>query len=240
MNFIKNLKIISMLRLLVIIPAAFLVAVLLFNAAERYRLLDDAKTVQKLAEVAGLAAEIAHQGQIERGMTAGFLGSEGRQFRDRLPGQRQQTDAAIAGLQAFIDQSAILERRQGLAGRFQEALQEIQRIASIRQQVDSFDIAAADAIAFYTGAIHRFLTIIPQIAVNSPDKEIMQALTAYYNFVEAKERMGITRAVLSNTFARDNFGENMFQRYAELLSAREVFLGNFLAFADVESRAFSR
>ncbi len=240
MNFIKNLKIISMLRLLVIIPAAFLVAVLLFNAAERYRLLDEARTVRKLAEAAGLAAEIAHQGQLERGMTAGFLGSGGRQFKDRMPGQRRQTDTAIADLRAFMDQSATLEQHPELVRGFEGALLEIEAIAAIRKQVDNFDIAAADVIAFYTGAIHRFLTIIPQIAVNSPDKEIMRALTAYYNFVEAKERMGITRAVLSNTFAQDYFGENMFKRYAELLSARKVFLDNFLAFADGESRAFYR
>ena len=240
MDFIKNLKIVSMLRLLVIIPVTFLVALLLFNAAERYSLLDEAKTVQELAEVAGLAAEIAHQGQLERGMTAGFLGSEGRQFSDRLPGQRQQTDAAIADLRAFIDQSATLERQRELAGRFQEALREIERIATIRQRVDNFGIAAADAIAFYTGAIHQFLSTIPQIATNSPDEEIMRSLTAYYNFVEAKERMGIIRAMLSNTFAQDYFGENMFKHYAELLAAREVFLGNFLAFADAENRAFYR
>ncbi|MFH7319322.1 nitrate- and nitrite sensing domain-containing protein [Desulfurivibrio sp. D14AmB] len=229
-----------MLQLLVFIPVAFLVAVLLVNGLDRYRLLDQAGTVRELALVAGLTAEVAHQGQLERGMTAGFLGSRGGQFADRLPGQRSATDRAIKELQEFVAGSATLRRESSreLGNKLRGALGGIERIGVIRQQVDGFNIAGPEAIAFYTAAINEFLTTIPMIAGNSPNQEIMRALTAYYNFVEAKERMGITRAVLSNTFAQDRFGENMFRRFAELLSARQVFLGNFAAFADQPSLNF--
>ena len=238
MEFIKNLKIISMLRLLVVIPVSFLVALLLFNGLERYRLLNQAETVLELAEVASLAAEIAHQAQLERGMTAGFLGSGGQQFGNRLAGQRGETDQAISRLRNYAGGSATLRQDRELSGKIQGALGNVERIGSMRQQVDNLGIAGPEAIAFYTGAISEFLTAIPLIAGSSPDQEIMRALTAYYNFVEAKERMGVTRAVLSNVFAQDRFPENMFKRFAELLSAREVFLNNFQAFAVPQARDY--
>ena len=238
MGFIRNLKIKSMLQLLVFIPVAFLVGVLIFNGLERYRLLNQAETVRELAVVAGLAAEVAHQAQLERGMTAGFLGSRGALFGGRLPEQRGASDRAIKELRDFISSSATVRGDSALNNKLNGALGAIERIGGIRQQVDGFAIAGPQAIAFYTGAINEFLTAIPMIAGTSPNQEIMRALTAYYNFVEAKERMGVTRAVLSNVFAQDRFPENMFRRFAELLSARQLFLNNFMAFATNDAISF--
>ncbi|MDF1615361.1 methyl-accepting chemotaxis protein [Desulfurivibrio dismutans] len=240
MNFFKKLRIITMMQLLVFVPVTFLVGVLLYNGLERYRLYNQAKELQELAVVATMATEIAHQAQLERGMTAGFIGSQGRQFGTRLSGQRAATDRDIQALRQFMADSAIVRNDQEINNRLRQGMANLERLDEIRRRADSLAIPGPEAIAFYSAAIEGFLGAIPLIAGASPDQEIMRVLTAYYNFVEAKERMGITRAVLSNVFAQDRFAEGMFQRYAELLSARQVFLNNFQAFADEQSRRFYR
>ena len=232
MEFVKNLKVKTMMQMLVVVPVFFLVAVLVLNGLERYRLLIQSEAVSELARVAELATEIAHQAQLERGMTAGFLGSKGEKFGDLLPGQRNATDGAVRVLRAFMAESSSLRKEKEVNGKLQSALSTIEGAGSVRKQVDALGVSGAEVIPFYTGAIGQFLSVIPMIAGVSPDQEVMRALVAYYNFVEAKERMGITRAVLSNVFALDRFPDGMFQRFAELLSARRVFLDNFQAFAD--------
>jgi len=238
MNFIKHLAIKSMLRLLVCLPLLFLVAMLISTSAERYTNLRQASALKELAAIAALNTEIAHEAQKERGMTAGFLGSKGQKFADRLPAQCAETDKRITALKDFLIHSKADKADPALSEKLQSTLAEIGKITAIRQQTDAQSITSPEAIAFYTGVIHDFLITIPMIARTSPDQAIMKALTAYYNFVEAKERMGIERAVLSNTFANDSFAPGMYRKYVEIISAQKVFLDNFQAFAEASAKDF--
>ena len=93
MSFFHTLAIKNQMRLLVSIPVFFLAVILVANGVERYQTIAQATMVKELAAMAGLITEIAHEAQKERGMTAGFLGSQGKKFGDRLPAQREETDA---------------------------------------------------------------------------------------------------------------------------------------------------
>jgi len=240
MSFLKQLTIKNQMKLLVAVPILFLIALLLSNGMERYATMRQATALKELAAMAGLITEVAHEAQKERGMTAGYLGSGGTTFRQRLADQRQATDRRHAELAAFLDRTTVVKASPALSAGLDEALAEIGKIRSMRQRIDNLAIPAPEAIAFYTGMIRRFLTMIPLIAHSSPDQKVMKGLIAYYNFVEAKERMGIERAVLSNTFARDSFGPGMYKRYVELLEGQRLYLANFLAFSREQATAFYR
>jgi methyl-accepting chemotaxis protein len=231
MNFVKQLAIKNQMRLLVSIPVFFLAVILVANGMERYRTITEATAVKELAVMAGLITEIAHEAQKERGMTAGFLGSKGQKFGDRLPAQRGETDTRITALKEYLQHSAADKNDAALAKNLGEALAEADKISSIRQQADTLAIAGPEAIAFYTGAIEKLLGTIPQIARTTPDAGTMRALTAYYSFVEAKERMGQERAVLNNTFANDRFAPGMRRKFVQILAEQSSFLKNFLVFS---------
>ncbi|OGQ88756.1 MAG: chemotaxis protein [Deltaproteobacteria bacterium RIFOXYD12_FULL_56_24] len=232
MNFIKRLAIKNQMRLLVSIPVFFLAVLLVTNGAERYRTITQATKVKELAVMAGLITEIAHEAQKERGMTAGFLGSQGKTFGDRLPDQRRETEARLTALKESLGHASADKTDGELVHKLAEALAEAEKISAIRQQVDTLTIAAPEAISFYTKVIHQFLGTIPLIARSTPDAGTMRALTAYYNFVEAKERMGIERAVLNNTFANDRFALGMNKKFLQILAEQSSFLNNFLAFSN--------
>ncbi|MHB1378125.1 MAG: methyl-accepting chemotaxis protein [Desulfurivibrionaceae bacterium] len=238
MNFIHTLAIKNQMRLLVSIPVFFLAVILIANGVERYQTIAQATMVKELAAMAGLITEIAHEAQKERGMTAGFLGSQGQKFGDRLPAQREETDKRIAALKDFLDHSKADKTDPALTQELRNALSGFGAISAIRQQADSLTLAAPEAIAFYTGAIGRFLGTIPLIARTTPNAGTMRALTAYYNFVEAKERMGIERAVLNNTFANDRFAPGMRRKFVQNLSEQSSFLNNFKLFSEQQGAAF--
>jgi methyl-accepting chemotaxis protein len=240
MELFKEIAIKGKLRILIGLPVLFLIGVLITTGSARYATLRQAASLQELTVIAGLTTELAHEAQKERGMTSGFLGSKGTKFSDRLPGQRAETDKRLTALTAFLAQSRAVKIDTVLAARMQEAVAGIGKIGAVRQQADALAIPAPEAIAFYTGVIHEFLATIPMIAKTSPDQGIMKALIAYYNFVECKERVGMERAVLSNTFAKDGFAPGMYQKFVEILSAQQVFLDNFHSFAEVEASAYTK
>ncbi|MGV1100824.1 methyl-accepting chemotaxis protein [Thiovibrio sp. JS02] len=232
MSFLKRFSIKSQMRILVSVPVFFLVGILISNGVERYGTLKEATALQELAAIAGMITELAHEAQKERGMTAGFLGSQGNKFADRLPAQRKETDQRRAVLKEYLADSTADKGDAGFASALQKALLGLDELAPLREKVDSQSIGGPEAVAVYSGAIEKALAVIPQIARISTDAGLMKSLVAYYNFVEAKERMGIERAVLSNTFAKDAFAPGMRRKFVQLLSEQASLLNNFFIFAD--------
>ena len=139
MNFVKNLTIKSMLRLLVCLPLLFLVVILLSTSAERYTNLRQAVVLKELAAIAAMSTEIAHEAQKERGMTAGFLGSKGQKFSDRLPTQRGETDQRLTALKDFLVHSKADKADSALSEKLQGALAGIGKIAAITANVASIN-----------------------------------------------------------------------------------------------------
>ena len=67
---------------------------------ERSAALKEYDRLHELTKLAQRAGDAIHQLQLERGMTAGFLGSEGATFGNRLRQQRPSTDAAASARRA--------------------------------------------------------------------------------------------------------------------------------------------
>jgi hypothetical protein len=61
---------------------------------------------------------------------------------------------------------------------------------------------------------------------------------AYYNFIQGKERAGIERAVLSNTFSANKFNDGMLVNFIKLVSEQNTYMSSFTAFANNENKSF--
>src|SRR3989338_5767219 len=88
----SHLKVRTKLVLIVIVPLLGLLYFSISNIIERAAV---SREMDKLESLVGLSVKIgglAHELQKERGMTAGFLGSNGVKFANELPAQRGETD----------------------------------------------------------------------------------------------------------------------------------------------------
>ncbi|WP_346392292.1 methyl-accepting chemotaxis protein [Sulfurimonas sp. NWX79] len=63
-------------------------------------------------------------------------------------------------------------------------------------------------------------------------------MVAYYDFLMAKERAGIERAVLSNTFARNKFLPGMKEKFVKLITEQASFTQAFRAVADTKTKNY--
>ena len=114
----------------------------------------------------------------------------------------------------------------------------LSNLESIRKRVDTFTISAAEQVDFYTLLNKHLLDIVTSSSMLSNNPETIKQLNAYANFLKAKERTGIERAVLSNTFAADAFAPNMFVKLITLVSEQASYLDAFLGTASPASIAF--
>jgi len=158
-------------------------------------------------------------------MTAGFLGSKGTKFADKLKKQRAETNQKRKKQEQFWNENnfTLAEITQLNS----TITQSLEKIASIRQQVDSQSISIGKAIGYYTQLNKKLLSVASLNASLSSDALITKETIAYYNFLQGKERAGIERAVLSNTFAKDAFGTGMYAKFITLMSEQNVYFDNF-------------
>jgi methyl-accepting chemotaxis protein len=192
--------------------------------------------IAPLTELSVVYSELVHELQKERGMTAGFIGSKGTKFGKKLQNQRQNTDQKLRKKEGFwADNDFSINEITQLNSTINQSLD---KLASIRQQIDSQSISASKAITYYTQLNKKLLSVAIINASISSDASITNETIAYYNFLQGKERAGVERAVLSNTFAKNNFGQGMYAKFITLVSEQHIYFDNFNQFSDEQAQKF--
>ncbi|WP_440874530.1 methyl-accepting chemotaxis protein [Thalassotalea sp. PLHSN55] len=194
------------------------------------------KALSQQIKLSGVYSNLVHELQKERGMTAGYLGSKGTKFSDKLKGQRKLTlERAAKRTQFWQDNPFENKQIQNLHNKINQKLAQLE---SIRSRVDNQTISLKEALGYYTNTNADLLSLSTIISKYSTNATLSQAIGAYYSFIQGKERAGIERAVLSNTFAKDAFGSGMFVKAVTLASEQHTYFNQFNAFASNENTQF--
>jgi len=183
--------------------------------------------LKKSIKIAIALSELLHETQKERGITAGFLGSKGEKFKDKLPSQRIKTDQKLAKLKDLIATIGLSVCNPKSKKSLKTVLNRLEELKQIRAQVDNLTIKTADAISFYTNMNSIFLDTISNISQIATTPDEARNLLAWYNFMMAKERGGIERAVMANSFARNKFLPGMKEKFTSLVTEQDGYLNSF-------------
>ena len=89
MSVISQMGLRAKLMLLVVPPLLALLVTDLWLLNESHNRINGLKTVQTLVTLTQLNSELAHELQKERGMSAGYLGSNGKSFSQAIVKQRR-------------------------------------------------------------------------------------------------------------------------------------------------------
>ncbi len=182
-------------------------------------------SLNQLTRLSVVYSELVHELQTERGMTAGFIGSQGTKFVSELRAQRTSADNRRNQRTEYW-QSAEIDLPQ-ISRLNTEISQSLNQITSIRNRVDSQSIPLSEALGYYTKLNAKLLSVSALIAELSSDATITTETIAYYNFLQGKERAGIERAVLNNTFSKNEFGPGMLVKFISLVTEQNTYFSNF-------------
>ncbi|KJR40703.1 methyl-accepting chemotaxis sensory transducer [Candidatus Magnetoovum chiemensis] len=238
MKFIGNLRFRNKLLLMLLVPLVGLLYFSIYVILDKDRLLNEINKVQPLSNLAVNISSLVHETQKERGNTAGFIGSKGEKFSSELTAQRDETNKKIQQLKDFLNSFNADNYKGEFKAKLNKAVSSLDKIKGIRDSVSAFQISAKDAIAYYTDMNAEFLDTISSITTLSDNAEISTLASAYVNFLQGKERAGIERAVLSNTFALNSFAPGMFVKFSSIVTAQDVYLKVFLSLATDEQKRF--
>ena len=191
------------------------------------------KNLKKQVSITIAASNLIHETQKERGATAGYIGSKGKKFVSKLPAQRELTDKKYQILLTVLKSNKqYLSKSSKMI--LDQALNHFKSLESIRSKVSSLSISTKDAITYYTSFHTQILSTVGNITKSTTNKHEADDLNAFYNFIMSKERAGIERAVLSNSFARNKFLPGMKDKFIKLITEQDSFIKSFKISANVK------
>jgi CheY-like chemotaxis protein/signal transduction histidine kinase/HAMP domain-containing protein len=199
----KNLNIrakLSVLILLMLLPLIYFV----FTSVTQ-----EANEVSKLKQVHNRLLEtdrlsvLINDIQRERALSQMFVSSAGINFSRRLQTQRKRTDNSINELIQYYNQ-----QDTGLGD-----LNILNQLDIHRKEVDLLKGGSARYDAFFLSVIDKVVSRIEISNAYIEDPQIRRQLLGYINLINAKQRLGQLRTLLSGVLSRNRISN---EEYAEL------------------------
>ena len=190
---------------LISIPAIVFAGILLSTlVGEKLSSIDQMERLRHQLLLTQLFDDVAHQHAVERGLTAGFLGSGGTAGKDKLAQQRNNADAARQALQTELDAHPL--ESEAMRENYRELSEHLKQKASVRQGVDRL-IPNNPAFVYYSALNSFALDSIELIENQLTDSSISDAFFTYRNILLMKERAGQIRGKLNGAVKRNQLSE---------------------------------
>lgn len=222
MGFISKLSITRRILILILVP---LTGLSLVSADELHNIWNKKAASDDIVQAIQLApaiSELVHQLQVERGQSAGFIGSKKKNFASEIPGSRIQTDKA---LKVFKEKLPYSEKNLTYY-HFQKPLKyiksELTKLEAKRQAVDNLSLSVKEMAGFYTPLIDNLLTLIETFEEATNDADIIRELIIYTSFLRAKEYAGLERAMGAAGFGAGTFNQVVYKRYVGYVANQKV------------------
>jgi methyl-accepting chemotaxis protein len=209
------------LSLLTLIPVVVLLIFIAADVTRAYHALDQANETISDVNLVSATSQLVHELQKERGMSAGFIGSNGVKFVSKIKNQRAMTDREVQNLKNFmVDTNYHQETNEAI----QQLFSNLGQLKTIRKQVDSLTITLPKVLGYYTSNNLLILDLNGHLASELEETNSSERFLTLYNIAYAKEQSGIERAVLSNVFASGAFTPALFTNFIELKSKQDTYI----------------
>ncbi|MCT7615901.1 nitrate- and nitrite sensing domain-containing protein, partial [Aliarcobacter butzleri] len=225
---LSKLSIKQKLILIMLIPFFLII---LLTTKVIYDSFDVTRNLKALDEVINLSTKIGalvHETQKERGLTAGFLGSKGKSFRNELLAEKIETDKRISEFKMFLTTFNKNYYSSDFIENLNYGINKLDELSNIRKNVDNLSINPQLAIFYYTETNKLLLNVIGTVIQLSTNSDISQELVAYMNFLLSKERTGLERAVGTNTFSKNYFDLELKTKFYTLVAEQSAYIDTFI------------
>lgn len=233
LQFLNNISIRIKLVLLVIIPMTIMISL---SGVFVYKIYNEKVEYKSLGTVMSLSSNISlliHETQKERGMTAGYLGSQGKKFGNNLQKQRDLTNKQLSIFKDAFNSMDKKDFNSNVLSVMNNIFLQLDNLSKTREQISNLTLPLKDALAYYTNINNQLLNLIPSATESLHDAKIAKDILAYYNFLMSKERAGIERAVGSNILTTKNL--ELYNKFSSLILLQENYLNQFTILANEQA-----
>lgn len=196
---LKKLNLSHAIALIAGLPLVSLITCIWMLVVEINHDIDSAKLSEKVVSLSEIFDAVAHTHAVERGITAGFLGSKGLNGKDKLATVRTKADNAVDKLKSITVNDFPFLSADEFAKLSLPLLNELQHKVDIRKKVDSL-ASNNGAFEYYSNVNATALHSIEQLVFRLNDYHSTRYMAARLNLLWMKERAGQYRGMLNGIF----------------------------------------
>jgi methyl-accepting chemotaxis protein len=232
MTLLKNLNVSQSISIIVCLPIILTMIGLYLAINSSNHVITELKIAQEVVRVSELLDNVAHTHAVERGLSAGYMGSSGTQGKRELSLARKNADKAAKDLM-IIDSAHFFLLSQEELNRLREPLIDIlAEKQKIRNSVDAIDYSA-NAFDYFSTVNQLALSGIERIVFRITDPRESLLISARIRLLWMKEKAGQVRGMLNGVFksgkvsleqkikinrflSDEQFQQNIFETWAPL------------------------
>ncbi|VAX06983.1 diguanylate cyclase/phosphodiesterase (GGDEF & EAL domains) with PAS/PAC sensor(s) [hydrothermal vent metagenome] len=225
-KFLDNLQIRYKLLLLIIFPFAVLMLFTGYGVFQKWQQHGEARVAQYLHESARTYSKVIHAIQNERGLSAGYLGSAGEQFKTELIEQRVATDRHIKhALSPNADATVFDEKHRRLIDNISSVTDSLNHRYTLRNSVD---VNKDDAIfERYSTIITNIINLVENINIIAGDATISRSNQAYGILLWLQEFAGRERGLVNGLLSSGQFDSRLFSLIITNIAEQDSLIKRF-------------
>ncbi len=189
------------------------------------------KEMLKLVHISKLGVEMGnliHELQKERGLTVGYIGSQGIEFGKRRKAQIVKTNKKIVELNQYIMEMNLAKHSTNFNAIIQAPLNQLKKIEKIRTAAKALNLSENEVIIYYTTINNELLDGINYSSKLNNNAELITHILAYENFLRGKEKAGIERALFSLAIIKNYFSKKEFIKFISNIQAEKIYFNAFV------------
>lgn len=233
-----SIKIRTRLILLAAIPAVALLYFAITDFMEKATLVKEIDQLHTLVNVSTKVGSLVHELQKERAFSSGFLSSKGTTYVNEMALQRSEVDKKSATLIHALKTLNTQYYGNELKAVLSEAEASRQKLDAHRATLSELGMTPIESAAYYIKIIAHYLKIPASIATLSSNGEISRLASTYTMLLEAKERAGKERAILTPVFTADKFTPGALNAFLANKSEQDLYINEFMHYATRDQKAF--
>lgn len=218
---VKSISIKTKILVTLLLPFLMLTYYTTSGLIRDFKVLVQVKNLEIFKDIAATSSGLVHELQIERGLSASYLTSGDNLFLNRLQQQYKNTDKAISEINQLLNDSSFSSYN------ISTALGNLKRLKEIRNNVQDRSAVLPVLLAYYTDTNKLFIDGVSLLTADVDDELLVKDIIAHTNYMNAKEKTGLIRAIGATAFANDKFAEGMYARFLQLTSQRATHLDSF-------------
>ena len=197
-KLLNNLSILQLTLISSGVLSVFIIVILIQNLSSNWQESQSVKQDVEMIDVLDALEKIAHNHAVERGLTAGYLGSGSEQAYGKVIAQRKKADASIIHLRQTLNN---LSFDAELINRSLTVLFEHEKNKrQIRSNVDAKN--APQAFGYYSTLNQIALDSAAALRNRIEHSEVGKGLVSAFLFAEFKERLGQNRGKINGVLAK--------------------------------------
>lgn len=236
---LSDFKIRSRVFMAVTIPVVGMMIFSTFMTIEKNNIKNDSHKLSDLVNIAPVVSTLAHEMQKERGLSAGYIGSQGSAAaKEKLEAQKPNTLKAREDFKQKIAAFNVANYDKELGDKLKAAQDSLAGLPQARDGVSALSSTTDDMAKYYAEAVSTLLDVISFTTNLSTDAETTKDLSAYNSLLQSIEYAGQERATGTANIAGGSFSPAAFEKFISFVAKQDALLKNFLSLADEDLADF--